>query len=444
MGPALAVAGAGLCLFSADADVPLRLVCARLRRALWAWSLGGRTLRAARRGASKAGWSGEGGCSGGRLARPGGLGGKGTEHTGRPVSSTQPRVQNGAGHRACGGDGVGRGPEMTGCVSAAGGGGAPGPPLPQGCAQRSPCANVDPGPGVKVREVGLCPEEQRQAEQLPEVLAVQSGVPPRGGAPRGERRLLGHGPVRVPLQLPRGRGHAEAARAGAPPDRRGPAHRRGCRADGRVSVPGGQWRLEVREEGGPAARLRAHAGLHAPARGGGARAPGPLPGHAPGAGPGRGHHGRESEPHQAASLQRQPADKAGASGETAAAFLTGPDRVPGLLQRLARASSLTALGPRTACFLPGPRGGPSPHTGPAATPHAAREGEGPGHRRGDGGLLLGCRRLPLRSRGRAPLQGRLSAPTCSSGTRIKGCQSYQQSRVRDVSRGGLHVDFILR
>ncbi|XP_055416689.1 dol-P-Man:Man(7)GlcNAc(2)-PP-Dol alpha-1,6-mannosyltransferase isoform X3 [Bubalus kerabau] len=80
------------------------------------------------------------------------------------------------------------------------------------------------------------------------------------------------------------------------------AHRRGRCPDRRVPLPGDQQRLEVREDGRPAAGLGAHAGLHAPAHGGCSRAPGTLPRHAPRLGPCPGHHRAECEPEQTASL----------------------------------------------------------------------------------------------------------------------------------------------
>ncbi|XP_024593298.1 dol-P-Man:Man(7)GlcNAc(2)-PP-Dol alpha-1,6-mannosyltransferase isoform X2 [Neophocaena asiaeorientalis asiaeorientalis] len=120
--------------------------------------------------------------------------------------------------------------------------------------------------------------------------------------PRGERHILGHRPVRVPLQLPWRRGDAEAARAGALPHRCRCAHRCGRCPDRCVPVFGSQQCLEVREERGRAARLRAHAGLHAPPRGGRPRAAGPLPGHAPGAGQRPRHDRAEPQPEPAAPL----------------------------------------------------------------------------------------------------------------------------------------------
>ncbi|XP_053517821.1 dol-P-Man:Man(7)GlcNAc(2)-PP-Dol alpha-1,6-mannosyltransferase isoform X2 [Artibeus jamaicensis] len=209
---------------------------------------------------------------------------------------------------------------------------------------------------------------------------------------------------------------------------RRPAHRRGCRADGRVSVSGGQWRLEVREEGGRAAWVRAHAGLHAPAGGGHARAPGPLQGHTPGAGQGRGHHRGESEPDQAASFQRPPTDKGGASGETPGALLRGPDSV----SQAPPACGMRQQGNNpgaTERFPPGLRGrlhllATTPEHSPVATPLTAGEHEGPGRSGGDSGLLLSGHQLPVVVMGQVPPQGRFSTHTCSDGTRIKICKSF--------------------
>ncbi|KAM8942586.1 dol-P-Man:Man(7)GlcNAc(2)-PP-Dol alpha-1,6-mannosyltransferase isoform 2-T4 [Lycaon pictus] len=122
------------------------------------------------------------------------------------------------------------------------------------------------------------------------------------------------------------------------------AHRRGRCADGRVSVSRSEWCLEVRQEGRRAAWVGAHAGLHAPPHGGSPRAPGALQGHAPCPGQRPRHHGCESEPQQAAPPRRQPADKAGAPGET-----------PWAVLRPQGSSVSWQMGPRAGRWDPGHR-----------------------------------------------------------------------------------------
>ncbi|KAM9683913.1 dol-P-Man:Man(7)GlcNAc(2)-PP-Dol alpha-1,6-mannosyltransferase isoform 1-T1 [Dama dama] len=194
-------------------------------------------------------------------------------------------------------------------VRAAGGGGQAGPGAAAARTGFRGPVLAAAAQGAALRHLRLPTAQHRgrqglrpRAERSQDILAAQSGVPPGDGAPCGECRILGHGPVCVPLQLPRWRGDAEAAPACARPRRCHPAHRRGRCPDRRVPLPGGQQRLEVREDGGSAAGLGAHAGIHTPAHGGRSRAPGTLPGHTPHPGPRPRHHRTECESEQAASL----------------------------------------------------------------------------------------------------------------------------------------------
>uniref|UniRef100_A0A8I3RU91 Mannosyltransferase n=1 Tax=Canis lupus familiaris TaxID=9615 RepID=A0A8I3RU91_CANLF len=124
----------------------------------------------------------------------------------------------------------------------------------------------------------------------------------------------------------------------APRGQLGSGSRVGLTVDGHAPT------LQVRQEGRRAAWVGAHAGLHAPPHGGGPRAPGALQGHAPCPGQRPRHHGCESEPQQAAPPRRQPADKAGAPGET-----------PWAVLRPQGSSVSWQMGPRAGRWDPGHR-----------------------------------------------------------------------------------------